>query len=40
MTGGMVAATTFNASTKPPGFIYVEKTSEQYCIGCPNSQGA
>ena len=27
-------------STKPPGCIYVEKTSEQCCLGCPNSQGA
>jgi len=26
--------------TKPPGCIYVKKTSEQYCLGCPNSQKA
>ena len=24
--------------TKPPGCIYVEKTSEQCCLGCSNSQ--
>ena len=24
--------------TKPPGRIYVEKTPEQYCFGCRNSQ--
>ena len=24
---------------KPPSCIYVEKTPEQCCLGCPNSQG-
>ena len=34
---GIVAAITFNAPTKPPGRIYVEKTPKQCGLGCCNS---
>ena len=37
MTEGMVPSHLMHP-TKPPSCIYVEKISEQCCLGCRNSQ--